>query len=94
MVRHRWKRRHSSYSIFRASRRAILGYGREDADAVSRRSVALAALAGNTVVAAAATDAWETARDWIGRLFGRGGAKQAERAQESGWPRLVVSLWM
>lgn len=44
--------------------------------------VALAALAGNTVVAAAATDAWETARDWIGRLFGRGGAKQAERAQE------------
>ena len=44
--------------------------------------VALAALAGNTVVAAAATDAWETARDWVGRLFGRGGAKEAERAQE------------
>ena len=44
--------------------------------------VALAALAGNTVVAAAATDAWETARDWIGRLFGRNGANQAERAQE------------
>jgi hypothetical protein len=44
--------------------------------------VALAALAGNTVVAAAATDAWETARDWIGRLFGRGGPAQAEQAQE------------
>jgi hypothetical protein len=43
--------------------------------------VALAALAGNTVVAAAATDAWETARRWVGRLFGRGGAKPAEMAQ-------------
>jgi hypothetical protein len=32
----------------------------------------LAALAGNTLVAAAVTDAWETARERFARLFGRG----------------------
>ncbi len=42
--------------------------------------VALAALAGNSVVAAAATDVWETVRDGVGRLFGRGGPEQAELA--------------
>jgi hypothetical protein len=40
----------------------------------------LAALAGNTVVAAAATDAWDTVRSGVGRLFGRAGAEQAELA--------------
>jgi Tetratricopeptide repeat len=42
--------------------------------------VALAALAGNSVVAAAGTDAWETVRHGVARLFGRGGPEQAERA--------------
>lgn len=32
----------------------------------------LVALAGNTLVAAAVTDAWETARHGFARLFGRG----------------------
>jgi hypothetical protein len=32
----------------------------------------LIALAGNTLVAAAVTDAWETARNRVARLFGRG----------------------
>ena len=34
--------------------------------------ISLAALAGNTLVAAAVTDAWETARHRFARLFGRG----------------------
>ena len=34
--------------------------------------MALAALAGNTVVAAATTDAWEAARRGFARLLGRG----------------------
>ena len=34
--------------------------------------MALAALAGNTVVAAAVTDAWEAARRGFARLLGRG----------------------
>ena len=34
--------------------------------------MALASLAGNTVVAAAATDAWENARHGLARLLGRG----------------------
>ena len=42
--------------------------------------VALTALAGNTVVAAAATDAWESVRSGVARLFGRGGPEQAELA--------------
>jgi hypothetical protein len=43
--------------------------------------VALASLAGNTVVAAAATDAWETVRKGIVRLFGRGGERRAQLAE-------------
>jgi len=43
--------------------------------------VALASLAGNTVVAAAATDAWETLRHGIARLFGRVGKKTADLAE-------------
>jgi hypothetical protein len=34
--------------------------------------IALAALAGNTVVTAAVTDAWESARKGFARLLGRG----------------------
>jgi hypothetical protein len=47
--------------------------------------IALAALAGNTVVAAAVTDAWESARKGFARLLGRGNpdkAKAAERRLE------------
>jgi hypothetical protein len=47
--------------------------------------LALAALAGNTVVAAATTDAWEAARRQFARLLGRGDpdkAKAAERRLE------------
>jgi ribosomal 50S subunit-associated protein YjgA (DUF615 family) len=40
--------------------------------------MALAALAGNTVVAAATTDAWEAARRGFARLLGRGDPDQAE----------------
>jgi hypothetical protein len=43
--------------------------------------VALAALAGNTVVAAATTDAWEAARHKFARLLGRGDPKQEQLAQ-------------
>ena len=41
---------------------------------------ALASLAGNTVVAAAATDAWEAARRRFARLLGRGDPKQEQLA--------------
>ena len=47
--------------------------------------VALAALAGNTVVTAAVTDAWEAARKGFARLLGRGDpdkTKAAERRLE------------
>jgi hypothetical protein len=47
--------------------------------------MALAALAGNTVVAAATTDAWEAARKGFARLLGRGDpdrTKAAERRLE------------
>jgi hypothetical protein len=40
--------------------------------------MALAALAGNTVVAAATTDAWEAARRGFARLLGRGDPDQAK----------------
>ncbi len=40
----------------------------------------LAALAGNTVVAAATTDAWEAARRKFARLLGRGDPKQEQLA--------------
>ena len=39
---------------------------------LAESSMALAALAGNTVVAAATTDAWEAARRGFARLLGRG----------------------
>ena len=44
--------------------------------------VALASLAGNTVVAAAATDAWEAARHKFARLLGRGNPKQERLAEQ------------
>jgi hypothetical protein len=44
--------------------------------------VALAALAGNTVVTAAATDAWESARKGFARLLGRGDPDKTQRAEE------------
>jgi len=43
--------------------------------------MALAALAGNTVVAAATTDAWEAARHKFARLLGRGDPKQEQLAE-------------
>ena len=43
--------------------------------------MALAALAGNTVVAAATTDAWEAARRGFARLLGRGDPKQQQLAE-------------
>ena len=42
--------------------------------------IALAALAGNTVVAAATTDAWEACRRGFVRLLGRGDAKKEQLA--------------
>jgi len=42
---------------------------------------ALAALAGNTVVTAATTDAWEAARRGFARLLGRGDPKQEQLAE-------------
>jgi hypothetical protein len=44
--------------------------------------IALAALAGNTVVAAATTDAWEAARRKFAQLLGRGDAKKADLAEQ------------
>src|SRR5215469_5941328 len=44
--------------------------------------IALAALAGNTVVAAATTDAWEAARGKFVRLLGRGDAKKEQLADK------------
>src|SRR5262249_1868819 len=44
--------------------------------------IALAALAGNTVVAAATTDAWEACRRGFVRLLGRGDVKKAELAEQ------------
>jgi len=44
--------------------------------------VALASLAGNTVVAAATTDAWEAARRKFARLLGRGDPKQEQLAEQ------------
>jgi hypothetical protein len=43
--------------------------------------MALAALAGNTLVAAATTDAWEAARNKFARLLGRGDPKQEQLAE-------------
>lgn len=44
--------------------------------------IALAALAGNTVVTAAVTDAWETARKGFARLLGRGDPAKTKLADE------------
>jgi len=44
--------------------------------------LALATLAGNTVVTAAVTDAWEAARDKFARLFGRGDPDKADLAEQ------------
>lgn len=43
--------------------------------------MALASLAGQTVVTAAVTDAWETARRKFAQLFGRGDAERAKAAE-------------
>jgi hypothetical protein len=43
--------------------------------------IALAALAGNTVVAAATTDAWEAARRKFARLLGRGDLNREQLAE-------------
>ena len=43
--------------------------------------VALAQWAGQTVAAAAVTDAWETVRGRFARLLGRGDARKAEVAE-------------
>ena len=44
--------------------------------------MALAALAGNTVVAAATTDAWEAARRGFARLLGRGDPDRTKVAEQ------------
>jgi len=44
--------------------------------------LALAALAGNTVVAAATTDAWEAARRGFARLLGRGDPDRTKMAEQ------------
>ena len=44
--------------------------------------IALAALAGNTVVTAATTDAWEAARRKFARMLGRGDAKKEQLADK------------
>src|SRR5712671_6721986 len=44
--------------------------------------MALAALAGNTVVAAATTDAWEAARRGFARLLGRGDPDRTQLAEQ------------
>jgi hypothetical protein len=43
--------------------------------------IALAALAGNTVVTAAVTDAWESTRKGFARLLGRGDPDKTEAAE-------------
>jgi hypothetical protein len=43
--------------------------------------IALAQWAGQTVVAAAVTDAWESARRKVARMFGRGDPKRTEAAE-------------
>src|SRR5260370_5645197 len=56
--------------------------------------MALAALAGNTVVAAATTDAWEAARRGFARLLGRGDpdrTKVAERRLAETHEQLTVA---
>lgn len=44
--------------------------------------MALSALAGNTIVAAATTDAWEAARGKFARLLGQGNQKREQLAEQ------------
>jgi hypothetical protein len=44
--------------------------------------MALASVAGRTVVSAAATDGWETARHGFAKLLGRGNSKQVQLAEQ------------
>ena len=44
--------------------------------------IALAVLAGNTVVAAASTDAWEAAKHKLTRLLGRGDPRREQLAED------------
>ena len=53
--------------------------------------MALAALAGNTVVTAAVTDAWEAARTGFARLLGCGDPAQDEGWPTNGWRRHTTS---
>jgi hypothetical protein len=57
------------------------GWGK-GAAVLAETLMALAALAGNTVVAAATTDAWEAARRGFTRLIGRGDPKQEQLAEQ------------
>jgi len=50
--------------------------------ALAEALLALAALAGNTVVAAATTDAWEAARRGFARMLGRGDPGKTKLADE------------
>src|SRR5215469_3051867 len=55
---------------------------RRGAEMLAETLMALAALAGNTVVSAAATDAWDAARRGFARLLGRGDPKQEQLAEQ------------
>jgi hypothetical protein len=61
-----------------------LGYepAGEGAEMLAETLMALAALAGNTVVAAATTDAWEAARRGFARLLGRGDPDRTQVAEQ------------
>jgi hypothetical protein len=54
---------------------------RKGRDVLAESLMALAALAGNTVVAAATTDAWEAARRGFARLLGRGDPQRTAVAE-------------
>ena len=54
----------------------------EGAEVLAEALIALAGLAGNTVVTAATTDAWEAARRGFARLLGRGDPKQERLAEQ------------
>jgi hypothetical protein len=55
--------------------------GGEGAEMLAETLMALAALAGNTVVAAATTDAWEAARRGFAQLLGRGDPDRTKLAE-------------
>jgi hypothetical protein len=60
----------------------VMSRRREEGAGMLEALVALAALAGNTVVAAAATDAWEAVRQKFARLLGRGDPKREQLADQ------------